>query len=76
MKHPEGRTVSVPVHNRDIAKGTLQKAMGSVTDMRARQARQDLPGARRAGIVNGCDRSAGRHRVTWRMWSWPLILTR
>jgi predicted RNA binding protein YcfA (HicA-like mRNA interferase family) len=27
VKHPDGRTVSVPVHNRDIAKGTLRNIL-------------------------------------------------
>jgi predicted RNA binding protein YcfA (HicA-like mRNA interferase family) len=27
MKHPDGRSVSVPVHNRDMPKGTLRNIL-------------------------------------------------
>jgi predicted RNA binding protein YcfA (HicA-like mRNA interferase family) len=30
MKHPDGRTVPVPVHNRDIAKGTLRNILAII----------------------------------------------
>jgi predicted RNA binding protein YcfA (HicA-like mRNA interferase family) len=30
MKHPDGRTVSVSVHNRDIAKGTLRNILAII----------------------------------------------
>ena len=30
MKHPDGRTVPVPVHNRDMAKGTLRNILAIV----------------------------------------------
>ncbi|HXO25402.1 MAG TPA: type II toxin-antitoxin system HicA family toxin [Streptosporangiaceae bacterium] len=31
MKHPDGRTVPVPVHNRDIAKGTLRNILAIIS---------------------------------------------
>jgi len=34
---------------------------GRAVDMRARQARRDLPGARRVDVVDGRDRPAGEH---------------
>ena len=30
MKHPDGRTVPVPVQNRDIAKGTLRNILAII----------------------------------------------
>jgi predicted RNA binding protein YcfA (HicA-like mRNA interferase family) len=30
MKHPDGRTVPVPVHKRDIAKGTLRNILAII----------------------------------------------
>ena len=30
MKHPDGRTVPVPVHNRDIARGTLRNILAII----------------------------------------------
>ena len=30
MKHTDGRTVPVPVHNRDIAKGTLRNILAII----------------------------------------------
>jgi predicted RNA binding protein YcfA (HicA-like mRNA interferase family) len=30
MKHPDGRTVSVPVHNREMAKGTLRNILAII----------------------------------------------
>jgi predicted RNA binding protein YcfA (HicA-like mRNA interferase family) len=30
MKHPDGRTVSVPVHNRDVPKGTLRNILAII----------------------------------------------
>jgi predicted RNA binding protein YcfA (HicA-like mRNA interferase family) len=30
MRHPDGRTVSVPVHNRDIPKGTLRNILAII----------------------------------------------
>ena len=30
MKHPDGRTVPVPVHNRDIAKGTRRNILAII----------------------------------------------
>jgi len=31
MKHPDGRTVPVPVHNRDIAEGTLRNILAIIS---------------------------------------------
>ena len=30
LKHPDGRTVPVPVHNRDMAKGTLRNILAII----------------------------------------------
>jgi predicted RNA binding protein YcfA (HicA-like mRNA interferase family) len=30
MKHPDGRTVPVPVHNREIARGTLRNILAII----------------------------------------------
>jgi len=30
MKHPDGRTVSVPVHNKNMPKGTLRNVLAIV----------------------------------------------
>ena len=30
MKHPDGRTVPAPVHNRDIAEGTLRNILAII----------------------------------------------
>ena len=30
MKHPDGRTAPVPVHNRDMAKGTLRNILAII----------------------------------------------